>query len=57
MLKLLLNCIPADCDGQRSRSQMLGEMRLSLLANLILAALVCSREYILGVLEVSSSFI
>ena len=57
MLKLLLNWIPADCDGQRERSRMLGEVRLSLLAELPLASLGCSREDILGVLEVSSSFI
>ena len=57
MLNLLLNWIPADFDGHRARSRILGEVRLSLLAELPLAALRCSREDILGVLEVSSSFI
>ena len=57
MLNLLLNWIPDDCDGQRARSRMLGEVRLSLLAELPLAALGCSREDILGVSQVSSSFI
>ena len=57
MLILLLNWIPADCDGRRRRLRMLGEVRLSLLAELPLAAFGCSREDILGVLEVSSSFI
>ena len=57
MLKLLLNWIPADCDGKRARSRMIGDVRLSLLAELPLAELGCSREDILGVLEVSSSFI
>ena len=56
MLKLLLISIHADCDGQRARSRMLGEVRLSLFAELPLAALGCSREDILGVSEVSSSF-
>ena len=57
MLELLLNWIPADCDGQRARSRMLDEVRLLMLAELPLAALECSCEDILGVLEVSSSFI
>ena len=47
MLKLLLNCIPADCDGHRARSRILGEVKLLLLAELPLAALRCSREDIL----------
>ena len=57
MLNLLLHWIPVDCDGQRERSWMLGEVRLSLLAELPLAALGFSREDILGVSEVSSLFI
>ena len=57
MLNLLLNWIPDDCDGQRARSRMLGEVRLLMFAELPLAAIGCSREDILGVLEVSSSFI
>ena len=57
MLKLLLNWIPDDCDGQRARLRMIGDVRLSLLVELPLAALGCSREDIIGVLEVSSSFI
>ena len=57
MLELLLNWIPADCDGHHARLRMLGEVRLLLLAELPLAALGCSREDIIGVLEVSSSFI
>ena len=57
MSNLLLNWIPDDCDGQRARSRMLGEVRLSLLAELPLAALGFSREDILGVSEVSSLFI
>ena len=57
MLNLLLNWIPADCDGYLASLRMLGEVRLLLLAELPLAVLVCSREDILGVLEVSSSFI
>ena len=57
MLELLLNWIPADCDGHRARLRMLGEVIFLLFAELALAALGCSREDILGVLEVSSSFI
>ena len=57
MLKLLLNCIPADCDVKRACSRMIGEVRLSLLVEVPLAALGCFLEYILGVSEVSSSFI
>ena len=57
MLKLLLDWIPAECDGQSARSWMLGEVNFSLLEELPLAALGCSREDILGVSEVSSSFI
>ena len=56
MLNLLLNWIPADCDGQRACLRMFGEVILSMFAELPLAALGCSRENILGVLEVSSSF-
>ena len=57
MLKLLLNWIPADCDGQRAHLRMLGKVRLSLLGELPLAALGCSLEDILVVSEVSFSFI
>ena len=57
MLELLLNWIHADCDGHQARLRMLDEVRLLMMAELPLASLECSFEDILGVLEVSSSFI
>ena len=57
MIKLLLNWIPDYCDGQRARLRMIGDVRLSLLVELPMAALGCSRKDILCVSEVSSSFI